>query len=292
MAGAKTWSKSWTFFEGEWHEGNVPILGARSHAAWAGSSVFDGARRFEGVTPDLDLHCARVNQSAANLYLMPLVTAATWAGLARDGIARFDKNAALYIRPMYWAEQAGFSSIVGDPDSTRFLLTIYESPMPDPAKGSAITLSPFRRPTLETAPVDAKAGCLYPNNAKALIEARSRGFDNCLLCDALGHVAETANSNIFMVKEHGVFTPAPNGTFLDGITRRRVIALLREAGVEVIETSLRYRDFETAEEIFTTGNYGKVLPVTRIDDRLLPEGHLYQKARLLYWEYAHGSAPR
>src|SRR5690242_14446134 len=66
---ANGWSKTWTFFEGDWHDGNVPIFGPRTHAAWLGSSVFDGARAFEGVTPDLDLHCARVNDSAPKLGL-------------------------------------------------------------------------------------------------------------------------------------------------------------------------------------------------------------------------------
>ena len=68
---ARTLSETWTFFDGDWHEGNVPLLGARTHAVWLGSSVFDGARVFEGVTPDLDLHCARVNASAKTMYLKP-----------------------------------------------------------------------------------------------------------------------------------------------------------------------------------------------------------------------------
>src|SRR5438552_10983646 len=76
-----TWSKTWTFFEGAWHEGNVPIMGPRTHAAWLCSLVFDGARAFEGVTPDLDLHCARVNESAVKLYLKPLVSAGQWIEL-------------------------------------------------------------------------------------------------------------------------------------------------------------------------------------------------------------------
>src|SRR5712691_1737470 len=83
------WSKTWTFYEGDWHQGNVPIMGVRSHAAWLGSMVFDGARAFEGVAPDLDLHCARVNQSAANFFLDPLVSGETWLGLARAGMKRF-----------------------------------------------------------------------------------------------------------------------------------------------------------------------------------------------------------
>ena len=97
-------SKTWTFFEGDWHEGNVPIMGPRTHGAWLGSTVFDGGRAFEGVAPDLDLHCARINISAVNFMLAPLVPVETWIGLAREGIARFDRDAALYIRPMYWAE--------------------------------------------------------------------------------------------------------------------------------------------------------------------------------------------
>ena len=100
---AVNFSQTWTFFEGNWHEGNVPIMGPRTHAAWLGSVVFDGARAFEGVAPDLDRHCARVNQSAINFKLKPVVDTETWLGLAREGIARFDANAELYIRPMYWA---------------------------------------------------------------------------------------------------------------------------------------------------------------------------------------------
>ena len=162
-------SKTWTFFDGDWHAGNVAILGARSHAAWLGSIVFDGARAFEGVMPDLDLHCARVNNSAAAFHLQASVTVNEWIGLTVDGLKRFDAHAELYIRPMYWAETGSPGGIRHDPDSTRWCLCIYEAPIPKPA-GAAITLSPFRRPTAECAPVEAKAGCLYPNNARALVD--------------------------------------------------------------------------------------------------------------------------
>src|SRR5580658_4045745 len=83
-------SETWTFFDGAWHEGNVPIMGPRTHATWLGSVVFDGARAFEGVAPDLDRHCARVNQSAINFKLTPVGDTATWIELAREGMARFD----------------------------------------------------------------------------------------------------------------------------------------------------------------------------------------------------------
>jgi branched-chain amino acid aminotransferase len=288
MAADSTWSKTWTFFENQWRDGNVPILGSRSHASWLCSIVFDGARAFEGVTPDLDLHCARVNDSAAKLYLKPTVSTETWIKLAKEGIAKFDKAAALYIRPMYWAEKEGPWVQAHDPESTRWCLVVYEAPMRVP-KGFSITLSPFRRPTQECMPVDAKAGCLYPNNARALFEAQARGIDNAVVCDMLGNVAELATSNIFMAKDGVVYTPIPNGTFLAGITRQRVIGLLRENDISVVETTLKYGDLRAADEIFATGNYSKVVPVTRIDDRTLPFGAFYQKARELYWAFAHSA---
>jgi branched-chain amino acid aminotransferase len=261
-------------------------MGSRTHAAWLCSIVFDGARAFEGVMPDLDLHCARVNDSAKKLFLKPTVSIERWMELVREGVARFDANASLYIRPMYWAEREGPWVQAHDPESTRWCLVIYEAPMRKPT-GFSTTLSPYRRPTPETMPVDAKAGCLYPNNARALFEAQARGFDNAIVCDMVGNVAELATSNIFMAKDGVVFTPVPNGTFLDGITRQRVIKLLRESGSTVVEKSLLYEDFRAADEIFATGNYSKVVPVIRIDDRPLPFGPHYQKARELYWKFAH-----
>lgn len=275
------------FFEDEWHEGNVAIMGPRTHGAWLGSTVFDGARRFEGVTPDLDLHCARVNRSAEAFLLKPVVPVERWVELAREGIARFAPEAALYVRPMYWADAgAAGGGVRFDPDSTRWCLCVYEAPLPAPT-GMAVTLSPFRRPTADTAPVDAKAGCLYPNGTRALIEAHARGFGNCLMRDALGHVAELANSNVFLARDGVVYTPAPNGTFLAGVTRGRVIDLLRGAGVSVVETSLGFADFQAADEIFSTGNFSKVVPVTRLDDRALRPGPFYARARALYWDWAH-----
>jgi branched-chain amino acid aminotransferase len=282
----KGWSKTWTYFEGLWRDGNAPIMGVRTHSAWLCSVVFDGARAFEGVTPDLELHCARVNDSAQKFSLMPLVSVEEWVKLAKEGIARFEKDASLYIRPMYWAERGGPWIQEPDPESTRWCLAIFEAPMRKPT-GFSITLSQFRRPTIECMPVDAKAGCLYPNNARAIFEARSRGFDNAVMCDMLGNIAELATSNIFLAKDGVVYTPAINGTFLAGITRQRVIGLLRENGVSVVEKSLLYAEFQAADEIFSTGNYSKVVPVSRIDNRPLPMGPFYTKARELYWAFAH-----
>jgi branched-chain amino acid aminotransferase len=107
------------------------------------------------------------------------------------------------------------------------------------------------------------------------------------MLDMLGNVAEFGNSNVFMAKDGVVYTPAPNGTFLNGITRQRVMDLLRGAGVTVIESALHYSDFLAADEIFSTGNFAKVAPIIRIDDPQLAPGPFYARARKLYWEFAH-----
>ncbi|MCK0196390.1 branched-chain amino acid aminotransferase [Ancylobacter sp. 6x-1] len=279
-------TQTWTFFDGAWHEGNLPIMGVRSHAAWLGTSVFDGARAFEGVTPDLDLHCARVNRSALALGLDPKVPVEQWMALTAEGMKRFAPGTALYIRPMYWAEAGGPHTVEADPASTRWCLCLYEAPLPPP-KGFSITLSPYRRPTPECATTEAKTGSLYPNGSRALVEAARRGFDNAAMRDMLGNVVELATANLFLVKDGVVKTAAPNGCYLAGVTRARVIALLREAGVSVEETLLSWEDFRAADEVFSTGNYSKVSPVTRVEERVLQPGPVAQKARELYWAFAH-----
>lgn len=281
------WSDTWTWIDGTWHEGNPPIMGPRTHAAWLGSSVFDGARYFDGVMPDIDLHCQRVNDSAVSLGINPTMQTGEMVELTREGCAKFKSGQQIYVKPMYWSEFDGAGVITGDPDSTRFCLCLFDAPMAPKDAASSITLSPFRRPTMECMPVNAKAGCLYPNNARAMNEARSRGFDNAVVRDMLGNVAELTSANIFMAKDGIVHTPAPNGTFLNGITRQRVIQLLRTAGHQVHERTMAYDEFLAADEIFSTGNYNKVTPVKRIEDRDLQPGPIAARARDLYWEFAH-----
>ena len=275
---------SWTFFDGKWLAGNPLFMGPMTHAPWLGSCVFDGARAFEGVAPDLDQHCARLIRSARSFGLKEVVSAKELEDIALEGIAKFPKAAELYIRPMSWAED-GFVDV--DPETTRWSVSVYESPLPEP-NGFSVTCSPYRRPSLEYAPTDAKAACHYPNSARAMREARGRGFDNAVMLDALGNVSELATANIMYARDGEVHTPVQNGTFLVGITRNRVLRLLRRIGVKVHERSLRWQEFLEADEVFSTGNYGKVMPVTRVEHRELQPGPLAKRARELYWAYAHG----
>ena len=281
---------TWTYVEGEWLEGNPPLLGPTSHAMWLGSTVFDGARWFDGISPDLDLHCQRVNRSAVAMGMKPTMRAEEIEQLALEGVRKFDGKTAIYIKPMYWAEHGTpYSVVAPDPESTRFALCLFEAPM-HTARPSSLTVSPYRRPNPEVAMTGAKTGSLYPNSGRMIIEARSRGFDNALARDMNGNVAETASSNVFLVKDGVVMTPVANGTFLSGITRARIIGLLREAGHEVREVTLTVEDFRSADEIFTSGNYSKIVPVTKLDDLDFQEGPIARQALQLYMDWARSTA--
>ncbi len=283
MAWTEPSKTAWTWYRGDWHKGNPMIMGAMNHAPWLGSCVFDGARAFEGVAPDIDQHCQRIVRSAISFGLKIIKSAGEIEELVHDGIARFPKGTELYIRPMFWAAE-GFVDV--DPESTEFSLSVYDAPLPKPI-GSSITCSPFRRPSYEFAPTDAKAACHYPNSARAIREAKTRGFDNAVMLDPLSNVSELATANIWLAKNGEAHTPVPNGTFLNGVTRQRVIGLLRKSGVTVHERSIRWEEFIEADEVFSTGNYSKVAPITRVEHKNFQPGPMMAKARELYWDYAH-----
>ncbi|PWF41900.1 branched-chain amino acid aminotransferase [Massilia glaciei] len=274
-----------TYFKGQWAEGNVALFGAMDHSVWLGSSVFDGARAVRGHLPDLQLHLERVIVSADRLGLRCPLTAAEMAALVREGVARFPADAELYVRPLVFGAE-GF--LIPEPGHSGFALTLFDAPLPSFA-GFSACLSEFRRPDASMAPTDAKASALYANSTRALREAKARGFDNPVMLDGEGRVAEFASSNLFLVTPGGaVVTPVPNGTFLAGITRARVIGLLAEAGVQVEQRAVAPAELETAVEIFNTGNYGKVMPCVRYEQRTLAVGPVATLARDRYFAFMEG----
>ncbi len=274
---------TWTWYEGAWHDRPVKIMDAVGPASWLSSSVFDGARYFDRVAPDLDRHCQRIVNSARLMGLAPTKTVDEMVDLAWDGIRRFAAHEALYVRPMFFA---GSGFVIPDPNSTEFTMVLEVMPLPEPT-GFSAGLSRFRRPSPETAMTEAKTGALYPNVARSLRDAMDKGFDNAVVLDGNGNVAEFATANLFCVQNGVAVTPVANGTFLAGITRSRVIALLQEAGIAVEERRVTFEDVLSADEVFSTGNYGKVLPCTRVEDRNFQPGPVGRKARDLYFDWAH-----
>jgi branched-chain amino acid aminotransferase len=280
-----------TYFDGRWHDGDVPVMRAADHGMWLGSNVFDGARFAHGLTPDLDKHCARVNASARALMVDPTVSTKDMVQIIHEGLKAYSPDAAVYIRPMYWALDGGMAAIVPkEGGGTGFAISLEEIPMAPPEGSTTLTRTRFRRPVMEDAVVNAKAACLYPNNARMLAEARDKGFGNALVADALGNVAETATANVFAVKDGEVFTPVPNGTFLAGITRARHIENLRADSVTVHECVMSFEDFRDADEVFLSGNMMKVTPVTAFEDRQYQIGPLTRRVREMYWDWAATTA--
>jgi branched-chain amino acid aminotransferase len=271
-----------TYFNGNWAEGNTPLFGAMDHSVWLGSSVFDGARSIRGHMPDLRLHLQRVITSSERVGLVCPLSVDEMEKLVREGVAKFPADAELYVRPLVFGTDGLLIPVA---EKSSFALTLFDAPMPA-FTGFSACLSEQRRPDPSMAPTDAKASSLYANTTKALREARQRGYDNAVVCDSQGNVAEFASANLFFVTPDGkVVTPVPNGTFLSGITRARVIDLLAREGIQVEQRSVRPEELDTAIEIFNTGNYGKVTPCVRYESRTLPVGPVATLARDRYMAF-------
>jgi branched-chain amino acid aminotransferase len=269
---------------GAWSTEEPKVLGPMDHAFWLGSVIFDGARSIRGLAPDLDRHCARCVDSARKMEMRPTKTAAEIEALCREAIRRMGPEATLYVRPMFFV-RGMLGSARPDPDTTDFILAVYDSPLPE-WRGFSAALAPFRRAATDMAPTDAKAACLYPNGARATNWAVRHGADMAVMLDPAGNIAEFASSNLWFAKDGVVVTPAVNHTFLNGITRQRVLRLFGEAGVPVEERAVRAAELDEADEIFSTGNYAKVLPCTRYNGRDMQIGRLATQARDLYFAWA------
>jgi branched-chain amino acid aminotransferase len=272
-----------TYHEGNFSEGNPMIMGPLDQSFWFATMIFDGARAFDGVMPDIELHMNRCINSARVMGMEPKETAEDLIELAADMSRKFPADKQLYIRPTYWSGRS--DSLWAVAELTKFLMVLEVAPMEEP-KGFSTCLSDLRRPAPDMAPTLAKASCLYPTSGEAVRRARQTGYDNAVMLDHEGNVAEFATANLFYAKDGQVHTPVPNDTFLNGITRQRVTGLLRDAGMDVVERTISYAELSEADEIFSTGNYSKVIPCTKINDREIQPGPAYRKARELYFDFA------
>ena len=283
LHGATDGCRTDVWMDGAWQGADSKyFIDPAANGFWLGMTVFDGARAFDGAAPDLDRHCARVVTSAERLGLAPTLSGAEIEKIARDGIERFEPGTALYICPVFTGD---CMAVITDNDDTRFMMLVREAPMPA-LSGFTAGATPQRRPARDMAPTDAKASCLYPNVIRGMRSAQARGFDQGVVLDPNGNVAEFSFSNLFMVKDGVVITPVENGTFLNGITRQRTIALLRDEGLTIEERTVEFEELLTADEMFATGNYAKIRPCTRVEDNEMPIGEVTRLARDLYWRWA------
>ena len=247
------------WFDGKlvpWREANIHIL---THAMHYASSVFEGQRAYNGVIFKLREHSERLHKSAEILgfqipWSVEEIDAACYEVMKANGLTE------AYLRPLAWrgSEQMGVS-----PKGTEPHLAIAAwtwGKYFDPAKaekGIRLDIAPWRRPAPYTAPVHSKAAGLYMIASLSKQHADARGFDDALMFDWRGQVAEATGANAFFVRDGVIHTPTPD-CFLNGITRQTVMDLARRRGVEVIERAIWPEELESFQQFFLTGSAAEV----------------------------------
>lgn len=253
-----------------WRDAKVHVV---CHGLHYGSAVFEGERMYEGEIFKLQEHTERLFESAKILgmnipYTVEEISQACIEACQRNGI----KNG--YVRPIAWrgSEEMGISA---QKTQTHVAIATWEWPSYFPAeireKGIALKTTHWKKPAPDTAPCFAKASGLYMINTLAKHEAEEEGYQDVLMHDYRGYVAESSGANIFMVKEGVIYTPIAD-CFLNGITRATVIDMAKEHGYKLEEARIMPSELMEADEIFITGTAVEVTPIGRIDDTVFNVG--------------------
>lgn len=253
----------------DWPEACLHVASFGLHNAMC---VFDGIRAYRGRPFALIEHCLRLGASARAIGMNLPYDAAELAA-ATATVLQACGYAEAYLRPVAWrgSERLGISG-----DDTSVHVAIMALPWPSSLSGTAggvrLGMSRWARPAPGTAPATAKASCNYVIGALAHSEVVSAGFDDALLPDHRGYLADTTGANLFIVNKERVLTPIAD-TFLAGITRATVLKLAKEMGMETTETRLRPDDLRDADEVFLTGTAVGVQSVRSVGAIELPKAH-------------------
>jgi len=255
-----------------WKESKLHVL---SHGLHYASCVFEGERVYNGAVFKLREHTQRLIDSGRELgfeipYSLEELEQATLDTVAAQGFAD------AYVRPVAWrgSEMMGVSA---QETKINVAIAVWEWPSyfsPEARlRGIRLTTSKWRRPSPETAPVHAKAAGLYMICTLSKHEAEAKGYDDALMLDYRGQVAESTGANIFLIQDGKIHTPTPD-CFLDGITRQTVIGLAKSHDIEVIERVIMPEEFADTDEVFVTGTAAEVTPVSEIDDYRFTPGEI------------------
>ena len=247
-----------------WKDTKLHVL---THGLHYASCVFEGERVYNGEVFKLREHTQRLIDSAHELGFEIPYSLEELEQATRDTVTAQGYPDA-YVRPVAWrgSEMMGVSA---QTNTINVAIAVWEWPSyfsPEARmRGIKLKTSKWRRPSPETAPVHAKAAGLYMICTLSKHEAEADGWDDALMLDWRGQVAESTGANIFLVQEGKIHTPTPD-CFLDGITRRTVIGLAKDRNYEVIERTIMPEDFAKTDEVFVTGTAAEVTPVGKIDD--------------------------
>jgi len=255
----------WIWMDGglvDWRDAKAHIL---THALHYASSVFEGERSYDGVIFKSREHSERLVRSAEILGMTPPVTAQELCRIKAEVLARNEIQDG-YVRPVIWrgSEMMGISA---QANTIHLAVAAWVWPSYfDPAekiRGIKLKMSPWRRPAADMAPVHAKAAGLYMICTLAKHEAEAEGFQDALMLDYRGYVAEATGANVFFVIDGKLHTPTPD-CFLDGITRQTAIELAHHRGIEVVERHIQPEEMANATECFVTGTAAEITPVSQI----------------------------
>ncbi|MEO8927831.1 MAG: branched-chain amino acid aminotransferase [Caulobacteraceae bacterium] len=265
----------WIWMDGEfvpWREARVHVL---THGLHYASAVFEGERMYGGTIFRLAQHSARLIQSGQILdFEIPFsqgqIEAASIEVCARNTLTD------CYIRPIAWrgAETIG---VAAHNSKIHLAIACWEWPSyfnpEQKAKGIAMTWGKYRRPSPDTAPTASKAAGLYMICTLSKHAAEAAGFADAMMLDWRGYVAEATGANVFFVKDGALHTPIPD-CFLDGITRRAVMALAAAKGFDVIERHILPEELAGFSECFIVGTAAEVTPVARVGDHVFTPGNI------------------
>jgi branched-chain amino acid aminotransferase len=255
-----------------WRDASLHVL---SHGLHYASAVFEGERSYNGAIFKLGEHSRRL-QSSARMLGFELPLSVDDLDRACDDVCRGNGIRDGYVRPIAWR---GSEMMAVSAQHTRIHLAIAAWNWglyfgDNSRQGIRMKTSTWRRPRPDTAPVLAKASGLYMICTMSKHDVERQGYDDALMLDWRGQVAEATGANIFLAMDDGrLHTPTPD-CFLDGITRRTVIDLARARGIEVVERAIWPEDFGHTREVFLTGTAAEVTPVRAIDDWQFSPGEL------------------
>lgn len=263
------------FLDGQllkWSDAKLHVL---SHGLHYASSVFEGERVYKGKVFKEQEHTDRLIRSAKTLGF-DIPYNAKEINAIRKKVLTANNIDDGYIRPVSWrgSEMMGISA---QKNTIHFALAAWKWPSyfsPEARlKGIKLNISKWRRPDPLTAPVNTKAAGLYMICTLSKHEAESKGYDDSLMLDYRGYIAEATGANIFFIKNNEIHTPIAD-CFLDGITRQTVINIARTEGIKVEEKRLNIEDINDYEECFVTGTAAEVTPVRSIANYEFKPGKL------------------
>ncbi len=278
-----------------WMDGSlVPWRDARfhvlTHTLHHGLGVFEGVRAYKGKGGSavfrLDDHTSRFFRSAHILQMQLPLSKGDLSDAQREVIKANGLDEA-YIRPIafYGGDRMGVAAR-GNSIHLAIIAWQWDAYMGEKAQSEGIRLktSSFRRHDANTVTSKAKASGLYINSVLANQEARQADFDDALMLDHQGCVAEASTSNVFLVRDGQIETPGREA-ILEGITRDSIVVLARENGLRVVERNITRDDLYCADEVFTTGTAAEITPVVDVDGRLIADGKPGTTTRLLQSAY-------